>query len=64
MIKQARQIAAWAPNIAVKIRATAAGLETTSALAKDNIKVNFTLCFSLNQDLLGTLAGTAPHSDN
>ena len=59
MIKQARQIAAWAPNIAVKIPATAAGLETTSALAKDGIKVNFTLCFSLNQALLGALAGAA-----
>ena len=59
MIKQARQIAAWASNIAVKIPATAAGLEATSALAKDGIKVNFTLCFSLNQALLGALAGAA-----
>jgi len=59
MIEQARQIAAWASNIAVKIPATAAGLEATSALAKDGIKVNFTLCFSLNQALLGALAGAA-----
>ncbi len=57
MIEQARQIATWAPNIAVKIPATSAGLEATSALARDKIKVNFTLCFSLNQALLGALAG-------
>lgn len=59
MIEQARTISTWAPNVVVKIPATAAGLEATSALAKDNIKVNFTLCFSLNQALLGALAGAA-----
>ena len=57
MIKQARQISTWAPNIAVKIPATTDGLEVTSALVRDGIKVNFTLCFSLNQALLGALAG-------
>jgi transaldolase len=57
MIEQARQIAAWAANIVVKIPATTDGLEVTSALAKEGIKVNFTLCFSLNQALLGALAG-------
>ncbi|MBA7581742.1 Transaldolase [subsurface metagenome] len=57
MIEQARKIAAWAPNVVIKIPATAEGLEVTSALAKEKIKVNFTLCFSLNQALLGALAG-------
>ena len=57
MIEQARSISSWAPNIVIKIPATTEGLEVTSALAKDNIKVNFTLCFSLNQALLGALAG-------
>ena len=57
MIEQARRISTWAPNIVIKIPATAAGLEATSALAKEDIKVNFTLCFSLNQALLGALAG-------
>lgn len=59
MIKEARKIAAWAPNIVIKIPATTDGLEVTSALAKEKIKVNFTLCFSLNQALLGALAGAA-----
>jgi len=57
MIEQARQISTWAPNIVIKIPATTEGLEVTSALAKASIKVNFTLCFSLNQALLGALAG-------
>jgi len=57
MIEQAKLISSWAPNIVIKIPATTDGLEVTSALAKENIKVNFTLCFSLNQALLGALAG-------
>jgi transaldolase len=57
MTKQAKLISSWAPNIVVKIPATAEGLEATSALAKEKIKVNFTLCFSVNQALLGALAG-------
>jgi transaldolase len=57
MIEQAQQISTWAPNVVIKIPATTDGLEVTSALAKEGIKVNFTLCFSLNQALLGALAG-------
>ncbi len=59
MIEEARQISKWAPNIAIKIPATAEGLEVTSVLSKENIEVNLTLCFSLNQALLGALAGAA-----
>ena len=59
MIKQARQIATWAKNVVVKIPSTAEGLEATKTLAKEGIKVNMTLCFSLNQALLGALAGAA-----
>jgi len=57
MIKEARIKAAWAPNVAVKIPSTAAGLEAISTLSKENIAVNMTLCFSLNQAILGALAG-------
>jgi len=59
MVAEGRKIAAWAPNVAVKIPASVAGLGATAALAKENIKVNFTLCFSLNQALLGAQAGAA-----
>lgn len=59
MIEQARRIATWAPNVVIKIPATTDGLEVTSVLSRESIKVNFTLCFSLNQALLGALAGAA-----
>lgn len=59
MLEQAREIATWAPNVVIKIPSTIDGLEVISALTRDNIKVNMTLCFSLNQALLGALAGAA-----
>ena len=59
MVTEAREIARWADNIVVKIPASLEGVEVTSVLAKENIKVNFTLCFSLNQALLGIAAGAA-----
>jgi transaldolase len=58
MIEEGRIKASWAPNVAVKIPSTAAGLEAISALSKEKIKINMTLCFSVNQALLGALAGT------
>ena len=59
MLAQARDIASWHKNVVVKIPATTEGLEVTSKLAKEGIKVNMTLCFSANQALLGALAGAA-----
>ena len=59
MVAEAREIAKWAKNIVVKIPASLEGVEATSVLASENIKVNFTLCFTLNQALLGTAAGAA-----
>lgn len=57
MIAEARELSSWSPNVAVKIPVSAKGLEATSVLSKEGIKVNFTLCFSLNQAILGALAG-------
>ena len=57
MVTEAREIAKWAKNIVVKIPASPEGVEATSVLASENIKVNFTLCFTLNQALMGTEAG-------
>jgi transaldolase len=57
MLEQAREIAKWAPNVVVKIPSTNDGLEVTSILAREDIKVNMTLCFTVNQALLGALAG-------
>jgi len=57
MIEEARIKASWASNVAVKIPCTASGLEAISTLSKEKIKINMTLCFSVNQALLGALAG-------
>ena len=59
MIEQARDISTWAPNVVIKIPVTPEGLEVTSTLVKENIKVNCTLCFSGNQALLAARAGAA-----
>ncbi len=57
IVEQARDIASWAANVVVKVPVTNAGLEATAILAREQIKVNMTLCFSLNQALLAVLAG-------
>ena len=59
MVAEAREIARWAENIVVKIPASLEGVEATSVLAGENIKVKFTLCFTLNQAVLGAAAGAA-----
>ncbi len=59
MMEEARVKASWAPNVAVKIPITAAGLEATSVLSQENIAVNMTLCFSVNQALLAARAGAS-----
>jgi transaldolase len=57
MIKEAREVSAWHPNVAVKIPISEAGLEATSVLSKEGINTNLTLCFSVNQALLASIAG-------
>ncbi len=57
MIREARQVSSWASNVVVKIPMSEAGLEAISVLSSEDIKTNLTLCFSLNQALLGATAG-------
>ena len=57
MITEGRDIAGWIPNPWVKLPSTPEGLEAMASLTKDNIKVNQTLCFSVNQALLGAHSG-------
>jgi len=57
MIEEARLKASWAPNVNIKIPVTADGLQAISALSREKIRINMTLCFSVNQALLGALAG-------
>lgn len=57
MLKEGRDIATWAENVVVKVPLTPAGLAACRSLANDGIKVNVTLCFSVNQAILAAQAG-------
>lgn len=57
MLKEARQLAAIRENIVVKIPMIPEGIKCVSLLAKEGIKTNVTLVFSLNQALLAARAG-------
>jgi transaldolase len=59
MVAEAKEVASWAKNVVVKIPASLEGVEATYRLARENVKVNFTLCFSVNQALLAAAAGAA-----
>ena len=57
MITEGRDIVNWIPNPWVKLPSTIAGIEAMAVLTKDNIRVNQTLCFSVNQAMLGAQVG-------
>ena len=57
MVKEARELAAIAENVNVKIPMCPEGLKAISALASEGIKTNCTLVFSANQALLAASAG-------
>ena len=57
MIAEGRELAKLAPNIAVKVPLTWAGLRACRTLSDDGHMVNVTLCFSANQALLAAKAG-------
>ena len=52
MLREARELAAIAPNINVKIPMTPEGLSAVSVLAGEGIRTNVTLVFSANQAML------------
>ena len=57
MVDEGRDIAEWIPNPWVKIPSTIEGIEAIAALASEGIRVNQTLCCSVNQAILGAQAG-------
>ncbi|MEM7177885.1 MAG: fructose-6-phosphate aldolase [Pseudomonadota bacterium] len=57
MLAEGRKLAKIAPNIAVKVPLTWAGLKTCKALSDAGTMVNVTLCFSATQALLAAKAG-------
>lgn len=59
MIREAREYAAWHPNVYVKLPMTTEGLKALSAVSREGIKTNITLVFQPNQALLAAKAGAS-----
>jgi transaldolase len=57
MIREGRELAKLHKNVVVKCPLTRDGIKATSALSKEGIRVNVTLCFSAGQALLAAKAG-------
>jgi transaldolase len=57
MVEEAKQLAAWHPNVVIKVPVSEDGVEAISQLSKLGIKTNATLIFSLPQALLVARAG-------
>lgn len=59
MVEEARDLAAIAPNMVIKVPLVAEGLRAVKTLKDEGIKTNVTLCFSPLQALLAAKAGAA-----
>ncbi|NLM45713.1 MAG: fructose-6-phosphate aldolase [Firmicutes bacterium] len=59
MVKEARELAAIADNVVIKVPMTPDGLQAVAALQAEGIQTNVTLVFSVNQALLAAKAGAA-----
>ncbi|PKY90632.1 fructose-6-phosphate aldolase [Falseniella ignava] len=57
MVNEAREVAAWADNVVVKIPMTEAGLKAVHTLSQEGIKTNVTLIFTVAQGLMAAKAG-------
>jgi transaldolase len=57
LLEEGRLLASWNKHVVVKIPMDPNGLEATSILSKEGIRINMTLIFSANQALLAALAG-------
>jgi transaldolase len=57
MIVEGRRLASWHKNVIVKVPMTPEGLAAGKTLAGDGIRINVTLCFSVNQALLAAAIG-------
>ena len=57
MITEGRRLASWHKNVIVKVPMTPDGLAAGKVLAIDGVRVNVTLCFSVNQALLAAAIG-------
>jgi transaldolase len=59
MVREAKDLMQFGPNVVVKVPMTAEGLKAVRILKSMNIETNVTLVFSANQALLAAKAGAA-----
>jgi transaldolase len=57
MIVEGRRFAAWHENVIVKVPLTPDGLAAGKVLAGEGVRINVTLCFTVNQALLAAAIG-------
>lgn len=57
MLREAREVASWHPNVVAKIPMTPDGVRALSALSRKGVGVNVTLVFSPSQALVVAKAG-------
>jgi len=57
MLREAREVVTWHPNIVAKIPMTPDGVRALSILSREGIRVNITLVFSPSQALIVAKAG-------
>ncbi len=57
LIVEGRRLAAWHKNVIVKVASTPDGLAAGKVLAGEGIRINVTLCFTVNQALLAAAVG-------
>jgi transaldolase len=57
ILREAREIATWHPNVIVKIPTIPDGVRALSILSKEGIRINMTLVFSAPQALIVAKAG-------
>lgn len=57
LIAEGRRLAAWHKNVIVKVPLTPDGLGAGRVLAGEGVRINVTLCFSVNQALLAAAIG-------
>jgi len=57
LVVEGRRLASWHKNVIVKVASTPDGLAAGRVLAGEGIKINVTLCFTVNQALLAAAIG-------
>jgi transaldolase len=57
IVAEGRRIASWDPNVIVKVPMTRDGIAAGRLLANEKIRINVTLCFTVNQALLAAAIG-------